>query len=76
MGHHFQHAHFIPLVGGERERCTLIGPWWDLLRQHPFLELPSELLATCAGGLSAVKAIGTQLRDSIISRLTQWRMAV
>ena len=32
---------------------------------------------SCAGGLSAVNAIGTQLRDQINSGLTQWRsMAV
>ena len=30
----------------------------------------------CAGGLSAVNVIGTQLRDPIKSALTQWRMAV
>ena len=30
----------------------------------------------CAGGLSAVNAIGTQLRDPINSGLTRWRMAV
>ena len=30
----------------------------------------------CAGGLSAVNAIGTQLSDPIISGLIQWRMAV
>ena len=30
----------------------------------------------CAGGLSAVKSIGTQLRDTIDSGLTRWRMAV
>ena len=30
----------------------------------------------CAGGLSAVNAIGTQLRDPINSALTRWRMAV
>ena len=31
----------------------------------------------CAGGLSAVNAIGTQLRDQIInSGLTRWRLAV
>ena len=29
-----------------------------------------------AGGLSAVNAIGTQLRDPINSGLTRWRMAV
>ena len=30
----------------------------------------------CAGGLSAMNAIGTQLRDPINSGLTRWRMAV
>ena len=30
----------------------------------------------CVGGLSAVNAIGTQLRDPMNSGLTQWRMAV
>ena len=30
----------------------------------------------CAGGLSAVDAIGMQLRGTITSGLTQWRMAV
>ena len=30
----------------------------------------------CAGRLSAVNVIGTQLRDPINSALTQWRMAV
>ena len=29
----------------------------------------------CAGGLSAVNAIGTQLRDPINPGLTRWRMA-
>ena len=30
----------------------------------------------CAGGLSAVNAIGTQLREPINSELTRWRMVV
>ena len=29
---------------------------------------------SCAGGLSAVNAIGTQLRDLINSGLARWRM--
>ena len=37
-------------------------------------ELPCRLLALC-GGLSAVNAIGIQLRDPINSRVTRWRMA-
>ena len=31
---------------------------------------------SCAGGLSAVNAIGMQLRDLIDSGLAQWRMGV
>ena len=35
-----------------------------------------EIYWPCAGGLSVVNAIGTQLRDRINARLTRWRMAV
>ena len=35
-----------------------------------------EVYWPCAGGLSAVNAIGAQLRDPINSELTQWRLAV
>ena len=35
-----------------------------------------EVYWPCAGGLSAVNAIGTQLRDPINSVLTRWRMAI
>ena len=35
-----------------------------------------EVYWPCAGGLSAVNAIGTQLRDPINSRLTRRRLAV
>ena len=35
-----------------------------------------EVYWPCAGGLSAVNAMGTQLRDPINSGLTRWRMAV
>ena len=60
--------------GCGKERRILIGPWGsakaapvrNYLEGHwPF-----------AGGLSAVNAIGTQLRDPINSGLTRWRMAV
>ena len=45
--------------------------------QHSLLELSSGLLdIACAGGLSAVNAIGTQLRDLINLGLTRWRMTV
>ena len=33
-----------------------------------------EVYWPCAGGLSAVKAIGTRLRDPINSGLTRWRI--
>ena len=35
-----------------------------------------EVYWSCAGGLSVVNAIGTQLRDPINSGLTRWRLAV
>ena len=35
-----------------------------------------EVYWPCAGGLSAVNAIGAHLRDPINSGLTRWRMAV
>ena len=35
-----------------------------------------EIYWSCAGVLSAVNAIGTQLRDPINSGLTRWSMAV
>ena len=41
-------------------------PVWDYL----------EVYSPCAGGLSAVNAIGTQLRDLINSGLARWRVAV
>ena len=47
----------------------------DLPGQHSF-RTTLEVYWPCAGGLSAVNAIGTQLRDPINSGLTRWRMAV
>ena len=58
--------------GCGKERRILIGPWWPakaaLVRNY------LEVYWPCAGGLSAVNAIGTQLRDPINSGLTQWRI--
>ena len=72
---YFQHAYFIPIVGvGKRGAYYLIHG--DLPRQHPFGTNYLEVYWSCAGGLSAVNAIGTQLRDPINSGLTRWRMAV
>ena len=59
-------------VGVGKERRTKIGPWRNLKRQHPLLELPWGLMWPFAGGLSAVIAIGTGLHDLINSGLTRW----
>ena len=71
----YQHAHFIPIVGVGKERRTLIGPWLSANGSTHYWNYLEEY-GPCAGGLSAVNAIGTQLRDPINSALTQWRMAV
>ena len=56
------------------ERCILIGSWCPakavLVRNYLEVDWP------CACRLSAVNAIGTQLRDPIHSGLTRWRRAV
>ena len=62
------------IVGAGKERRTLVGPWgckgstryWNYVEDYWL----------CAGGLSAVNAIGTQLRDPINSGLTRWLMMV
>ena len=60
--------------GCGKERSILIGPWWPakaaLVRNY------FEVYWPCAGGLSAVNAIGMHLRDPINSGLTRWGMAV
>ena len=62
------------ISGCGKERRILIGPWWPanaaLVRNY------LEVYWPCAGGLSAVNAIGTQLRDPILLGLTRWRLAV
>ena len=72
----YQHAHSIPIVGVGIERRKSIGTmvtckkgstrYWNYLGDY----------WSCAGGLSAVNAIGTLLRDPINSGLTRRRMAV
>ena len=60
--------------GCRKERRILIG-----LRGPAKAELVRNYLEVywpCAGGLSAVNAIKTQLHDPINSGLTRWRMAV
>ena len=52
------------MVHGETSKGSI--RYWNYLGDHK----------PCAGGLSVVNAIGTQVRDPINSRLTQWRMAV
>ena len=57
-----------------KERRILIGPWRSVKAAPVWNYL--EVYWPSAGGLSAVNAIGTQLRDQINSGLTRWRMAV
>ena len=68
-----KHAHFISIVGVGK-RGVIHG---DLPRSKAALVRNYlEVYWPCAGGLSAVNAIGTQLRDPINSGLTRWRMVV
>ena len=60
--------------GCGKERRILIGPWWPAKAALVLNYL--DVYWPCAGGLSAVNAIGTQLRDPINLGLTRWRMAV
>ena len=60
--------------GCGKERRILIGPWGSA-KAAPVRNY-LEVYWPCAGRLSAVNAIGTQLRDPINSGLTRWRMAV
>ena len=65
-------AEFHTISGIGKERRTLIGPSCPAkaaLARNYF-----EVLRPCAGGHSAVNAIGTPLRDPINSGLTRWRM--
>ena len=72
---YFQHAHFIPIVGvGKRGEYYLVHG--DLAAKAALVRNYLEVHWPRAGGLSAVNAIGTQLRDPINSGLTRWRMAV
>ena len=59
-------AQAIPIVGVGKERRILM----KIVRNY------LELYWHCAGELSTVSAIGTQLRDPINSGLTRWRMAI
>ena len=45
-----------------KERRTLIGPW-RLAKTARVTGTTLRTTGTCAGGLSAVNTIGTQLRD-------------
>jgi hypothetical protein len=57
-----------------KERYILFDPWRPVTAAPVWNYL--EICWPCAGGLSAVNDIGTQLRDSINSGLTRWRMGV
>ena len=60
--------------GCGKEWRILIGPWLPV--KAALIRNYLEVYWPCASGLSAVNAIGTQLRDPINSGLTRWRMAV
>ena len=60
--------------GSGKEWRILIGPW--LAAKAALVRNYLEVYWPCAVELSAVNAIGTQLRDPINSGLTRWRMAV
>ena len=77
---HIQHTTVLStcplhIIGGcRKERRILIGPWRPakaaLVRNY------LEVYWPCAGGLPAMNAVGTQLRDPMKSGLTRWRIAV
>ena len=51
------------ISGCGKERRILIGPWWPA-KKAALVRNYLEVYWPCAGGLSAVNAIGTQLRDN------------
>ena len=59
------HTHYLYEVG-MLMTCQGSTRYWNYLEVH----------WPCAGGLSAVNAIGTQFRDPINSGLTRWRLTV
>ena len=71
---YFKHAHFVPIVNGEKRgaHSSVHGD----AKAAPVTRTTFEDYWPCACGLSAVNAIGTQVRDPINSGLTRWRMAV
>ena len=74
-GKKVQHAHFMPIVGvGKRE--AYINWYMVTCKKATLVRNYLEVYWPCAGGLSTVNAIGTQLRDPINSGLTQLRLVV
>ena len=70
------HTHTLHTIssGCGKERRILIGPRW--LAKAALVRNYLEVYWPCAGGISPMNAIGTQLRDQINSGLTRCRMAV
>ena len=60
--------------GCGKERRILIVPWWPV--KAALVRNYLEVYWSYGGGLSAVNAIGTHLRDPTNTGLAQWRMAV
>ena len=72
---YFQHAHVIPIVvEGKRGAYKLVHG--DLPSKAALDRNYLEVYWPGAGGISAVNAIGTQLRDPINSGRTRWRLAI
>ena len=66
----YQHVCPLHTISGcGKERRTLIGPWSPA--KAALVRNCLEVYWTCAGGLSAVNAIGTLLRDPINAGLTR-----
>ena len=64
------HMFAVPIVGVAEERCTLIGTYMGLLVDIDSTRCYSCYLKdyrSCPGGLSAVNAIGVQLRGDLIN---------
>ena len=62
-------------VGVGNEMRTKIAPW-RYLKNSTRYSNDVEDYWPCTSGLSAVNAIGTQLRDPTNSGLTRWRLSV
>ena len=68
-------ALFDEVLCGKEETCSDYASDTSIIF-YKFLFFSFLFVVFCADGLSAVNAIGTQLRDPINSGLTRWRTSV